>query len=478
MAGTIDSSRNPEVPTHASKSPTQISPAIFRAYDIRGVVDEQLNADNVELICRAIGSEAKDAGINSLLVARDGRLSSPLLSQAMVAGLRGTGIDVVDLGMVPTPLLYFATHVSPIDSGVMLTASHNPANYNGLKIVFRRASLADNQIQNIRARIEESKIHHGEGSYRQQDIIQRYVEEVNSRITLERRLKVVVDCGHAVPATVAPHLFELIGCEVIPLYCDIDGSFPDHHPDPTVSVNLAALRQRVVADGADLGIAFDGDGDRVGFVTNKGEVIAADRLLMLLTESIAAQYQGEAIVFDVKCSRELGRLVSSLGLRPVMHKSGHSFMKQQMAKTGAPLGGEYAAHIFIKDRWFGFDDGIYTAARVLELVSRAPTSSSELFADLPQLLSTEEIKLAVADDYKFKLMEKIIACANPDDGEQILIDGLRVEFDEGWGLVRASNTSAALLLRFEAVSEAALARIQEKFKALIHRADNSIELSF
>ena len=466
------------MPIDASKTSAQIPPAIFRAYDIRGVVDEQLSADNVELISQAIGSEARDAGISSLLVARDGRLSSPLLSQALVNGLRSAGIDVVDLGMVPTPLLYFATHTSGIDSGVMLTASHNPANYNGLKIVFRRASLADNQIQDIRARIEAGKLHNGNGSYQQQDTVAHYFEQVRSRITLGRSLKVVVDCGHAVPATVAPSLFEQLGCEVVPLYCDIDGSFPDHHPDPTISTNLAALRKQVLAEDADLGIAFDGDGDRVGFVTNQGEVVAADRLLMLLAESIASQYQGEAIVFDVKCSRELARLVDALGMKPVMHKSGHSFMKQQMAKTGAPLGGEYAAHIFIKDRWFGFDDGIYTAARVLELMAQGTASSSEIFARLPKLLSTEEIKVAVADDYKFGLMEKIISCAEPEDGNQILIDGLRIEFDDGWGLVRASNTSAALLLRFEADSEAALTRIQQKFKALIHRADNSIELSF
>lgn len=455
-----------------------IPPAIFRAYDIRGVVDQQLNADNIALISQAIGSEAIDHGIKSLLVARDGRLSSPLLSEALVAGLRQSGVNVVDLGMVPTPLLYFATHTSEIDSGVMLTASHNPANYNGLKIVFRKTSLAANQIQDIRARIESNQLHTGAGDYRQEPIIDRYVEAVGQRLSLQRRLKIVVDCGHAVPATVAPQLFEHLGCDVVPLYCDIDGAFPDHHPDPTVSSNLTSLRQRVLAEKADLGIAFDGDGDRVGFVTETGDVIAADRLLMLLVQSIASQYQGEAIVFDVKCSRELGRMVESLGLKPVMHKSGHSFMKQQMAKTGAPLGGEYAAHIFIKDRWFGFDDGLYTAARVLEILAQGDETSSQAFAALPGLLSTEEIKLTVPDEYKFNLMKKILSCAESSDGHKILIDGLRIEYEDSWGLVRASNTSAALLLRFEASTETALDRIQQKFKALIHSADNSIELDF
>jgi phosphomannomutase/phosphoglucomutase len=455
-----------------------IPPAIFRAYDIRGVVDQQLNADNVALISQAIGSEAIDLGIRSLLVARDGRLSSPLLSEVLVAGLRQSGVNVVDLGMVPTPLLYFATHISDIDSGVMLTASHNPANYNGLKIVFRKNSLAANQIQNIRARIDSTQLHFGAGDYRQEPIVDRYIEEVGQRLSLQRRMKIVIDCGHAVPAMVAPQLFERLGCDVIPLYCHIDGAFPDHHPDPSVCSNLAALRQRVLAEKADLGIAFDGDGDRVGVVTDTGEVIAADRLLMLLIQSIADQYQGEAIVFDVKCSRELARMVKSLGLKPVMHKSGHSFMKQQMAQTGAPLGGEYAAHIFIKDRWFGFDDGLYTAARVLEVLARSDFSSSQVFAKLPGLISTEEIKLSVSDEYKFELMEKILSCAESSEGRKILIDGLRIEYQDGWGLVRASNTSPALLLRFEASTGAALDQIQQKFKALIHRADNSIELDF
>lgn len=466
------------MPTQINSLNSPIPPAIFRAYDIRGVVDQQLNADNVTLISQAIGSEAIDLGINSLLVARDGRLSSPLLSEALITGLRRSGIDVVDLGMVPTPLLYFATHISDIDSGVMLTASHNPANYNGLKIVFRKTSLAANQIQGIRKRVDSKQFHFGAGDYRQQPIVDRYVEEVGQRLNLQRQLKIVVDCGHAVSATVAPQLFEHLGCEVIPLYCDIDGAFPDHHPDPTVSANLAALRQCVLDKKADLGIAFDGDGDRVGLVTDTGEVIAADRLLMLLVQSIADQYQGEAIVFDVKCSRELARMVESLGLKPVMHKSGHSFMKQQMARTGAPLGGEYAAHIFIKDRWFGFDDGIYTAARVLEVLARVDDSSSQIFAELPGLISTEEIKLSVSDEYKFELMEKILRCAESSDGHKILIDGLRIEYKDGWGLVRASNTSAALLLRFEASTKPALQRIQHKFKALIHSADNSIEIDF
>jgi len=461
-----------------SKLTPSIPPAIFRAYDIRGVVDLQLNAENIALISQAIGSEAIDLGISSLLVARDGRLSSPLLSEALVAGLRLSGINVVDLGMVPTPLLYFATHISDIDSGVMLTASHNPANYNGLKIVFRKTSLAANQIQNIRARIESGQLHSGTGNYRHEPIVDRYIEEVGQRLSLQRRMKIVIDCGHAVPATVAPQLFKRLGCDVIPLYCDIDGAFPDHHPDPTVSSNLTALRQRVLAEKADLGIALDGDGDRVGVVTDTGEVIPADRLLMLLIRSIADQYQGETIVFDVKCSRELARMVESLGLKPVMHKSGHSFMKQQMAKTGAPLGGEYAAHIFIKDRWFGFDDGLYTAARVLEVLARGDFSSSQVFAELPGLISTEEIKLSVSDEYKFKLMEKILSCAESSGGRKILIDGLRIEYQDGWGLVRASNTSAALLLRFEASTEAAMDQIQQKFKALIHSADNSIELDF
>ncbi|NKB34627.1 MAG: phosphomannomutase/phosphoglucomutase [Pseudomonadales bacterium] len=455
-----------------------IPPSIFRAYDIRGVVDEQLTEDSVELISRAIGSEAKQNDIDTLLVGYDGRLSSPLLSKALISGLRAAGCNVVNLGLIPTPLLYFATHTSGITSGVMLTASHNPANYNGLKIVFNQNCLADNQIQQIRKRIDSNELSSGEGSYQELDIINSYLKDVAARINIEKKLKLVVDCGNAVPATVAPKLFEQLGCEVLPLYCEIDGNFPNHHPDPTIPKNLEAMAAKVMEVNADLGIAFDGDGDRLGIVTNKGEFVDADKMLMLLVENILPNYNDAPVVFDVKCSNVLAEKISEVGGKPVMHRSGHSFMKQKMQETGAPIGGEYAAHIFIKDRWFGFDDGIFTAARIIEILSAQNKSSSDVFANFNSAVSTPEIKLAVDEEIKFELVNRLLELAEFPEGRLITLDGLRVEFEDGWGLVRASNTSPALLLRFEASSEEKMNEIKTAFKALIHRADNSIELDF
>ena len=450
---------------------------IFRAYDIRGVVEQHLNADNIKLIGQSIGSEALDAGISNLLVARDGRLSSPALSRALIAGLRSSGVNVVDLGMVPTPLMQFAAHTTALDSGVMLTASHNPAHYNGLKVVFRRAPLAEKQIAAIRTRIEEQTLRRGLGSYETMEIQSKYVSEVQQRVRLLRPLRIVIDCGNAVAAVIAPNLFRVLGCDVIELFCEVNGGFPNHEPDPTRSENLVALQSAVVNEGADLGLAFDGDGDRVGLVTDQGNIIQADRLLMLLVESLADLYPGASVVYDVKCSRELGNLIEKLGLQPVMHKSGHSLMRQKIEQTSAPIGGEFSAHIFFKDRWFGFDDGMYAAARILELLTRQPGSCDKKFKTFPQSFATEEIRLEVCDQDKFSLMEKILEAAQGMTGNKLLIDGLRLEFEDGWGLVRASNTSAALLFRFEAVTEQALQRIQSEFKALIQRADNSIELN-
>lgn len=458
---------------------TSVPASIFRAYDIRGIVDAELTKDVVTQISHAIGSEAREQGINRLLVGYDGRLSSPRLSRALIDGLLESGCDVVNLGLVPTPLLYFAAHTGDTDSGVMLTASHNPANYNGIKIVFRRSSLADNQIQDIRQRIEEHRFLTGQGRETERDVRREYRQAIADNVTLQRPLKLVVDCGNAVPAVVAPQLFRDLGCEVHPLFCEVDGHFPNHHPDPTVPDNLRLLSDKVQQLQADLGVAFDGDGDRLGVVTERGEFIAADRLLMLLAQDILPRYPaGAPVVFDVKCSRALVRVINELDGEPVMHRSGHSFMKQKMQETGAPLGGEFAAHVFLKDRWYGFDDGLYTAARLLEILSRQTGPASEIFAALPGGISTGEIKLPMAEDKKFAFMDRLQALAAFPDGRVINLDGIRVEFEHGWGLIRASNTSPALLMRFEADDHAALADIQQRFKALIQRADKTIDLSF
>ena len=461
-----------------SRQGNPIPASIFRAYDIRGIVEEQLTEDSVRQISRGIGSEALAYGIDTLLVGFDGRLSSPSLSRALTAGLLSTGCKVVNLGMVPTPLLYYASHTSGIESGVMLTASHNPANYNGLKVVFKQACLAPKQIQKIRRRVEQGQLTDGAGSYSELSIQPRYIEEICSSVSLGRKLKLVVDCGNAVPGLVAPELFRALSCEVEPLFCDIDGNFPNHHPDPTEADNLASLSARVVASQADLGIAFDGDGDRLGIVTNLGEAVDADKILMLLVKHIAPKYPAAPIIYDVKCSSNLARVITAMGAIPVMHRSGHSFMKQKMQETGAPLGGEFSAHIFIKDRWFGFDDGLYAAARVLEILSHLQHSAHEEFASFPSSLNTPEIKLPVPEAAKFELMQRIIDKAKFPGAKVVLLDGLRVEYSDGWGLVRASNTSAALLLRFEADTLPRLQAIQTSFKALIHSADKSLELNF
>lgn len=459
-------------------SPLSIPASIFRAYDIRGIAEQQLSEASVRLIGQAIGSEALEQGIDSLLLGYDGRLSSPALSVALIEGLRASGCNVTSLGLVPTPLLYFATHTTGIHSGVMLTASHNPSNYNGLKIVFNQTSLAENQIQNIRTRIETNQLRTGKGSLNTLEIDSAYIEYISQRISLPRPLRVVVDCGNAVPGKIAPALFAALGCEVHPLFCEIDGSFPNHHPDPTVPANLKALSKAVLVKEADLGIALDGDGDRVGMICNRGEFVDADRLLMLLVESIVPSHPGRAVVFDVKCSSKLGTLISARGATPVMHRSGHSFMKHKMQELDAILGGEFAAHIFIRDNWFGFDDGMYVAARLLQILSETSESSAAVFGRFKTGFSTSEIKVPVSEEQKFALMQHLLELADFPAASLITLDGLRVEYDDGWGLVRASNTCPALLLRFEADTEARLDEIQQQFKALMHRADKNLEIDF
>ena len=450
--------------------------AIFRAYDIRGIAHEQLDGDAVELIAQAIGSEAVGEGITTLLVARDGRLSSAELSERLVKGLLASGVDVVDLGMVPTPLLYFATFTTQFGSGVMLTASHNPANYNGLKVVFRQHCLADNQIQDIKLRANKRNFTRGHGRYSQESVSENYFETITSQVSLARPLKVVLDCGNAVPGQVAPTLFNKLDCDVVPLYCEVDGNFPAHHPDPTVPANLVDLQRAVREHQADIGFCFDGDGDRLGVVDEAGNIQDADAILQLLAEDIVPRYPDKVVVFDVKCSNRLARLVSDLGGRPRMHRSGHSFMKQAMLNHGAPLGGEYAAHFFIKDRWFGYDDGMYAAARLAEILSRHEQAASEVFGRFSGSVSTPEIFIPVAEAEKFDVMARIQTLADFSDAKVLTIDGMRAEFDNGWGLVRASNTVPALILRFEADDADSLKTIMSEFKALICKADNSLEL--
>ena len=437
---------------------------IFRAYDIRGIVGQGLDEHSVLWIGKAIGSEALALGEDTILLGQDSRLSSPALALALREGLLASGCSVIDLGIVPTPLLYFATHTLATGSGAMLTGSHNPRDYNGIKIVLKQHTLASNQITRLRERVATNELSTGAGNYSQHDIVPAYIKRIADDIKLTRRFKVVVDAGNGVGGLVAPALFAALGCEVVPLYCEPDGNFPHHHPDPTREHNLVDLRAAVLAHAADLGIALDGDADRVGIVTATGGVLNADHLLLAFTMDILPDNPGGRVVFDVKSSHHLGRIITALGGAPVMCKSGHSFVKQKLVETDALLGGEFSSHIFFKHRWYGFDDGMYAAARFLELMDRYDASADSLLERMPQSYSTPELFIAVDETDKFPLMETIRQSLVFPAANTTLIDGVRADFANGWALIRASNTGANLGLRVEADSAEALAEIQQQFR--------------
>ena len=455
-----------------------ISPTIFRAYDIRGVVPDTLNAEVVQLIGQAVASEALEAGQNALIVARDGRLSGPELSDALIQGILSTGCDVINIGEVPTPLLYFACHKLESQSGVIITGSHNPAEYNGLKIVINGDTLSEHKIQHLKTVIETSGFKSGEGQLSEAEIIPQYLEYISEDVILATSPKVVVDCGNGVAGAVAPQLLTELGCEVIPLYCEVDGNFPNHHPDPSKEENLQDLIKAVKDNEADLGLAFDGDGDRIGVVTNKGKIIWPDRLMMLYAKDLLIRNPGADIIFDVKCSRNLAELISSLGGRPLMWKTGHSLIKNKLKETNASLAGEMSGHIFFNDRWFGFDDGLYSAARLLEILTTELQTSDEIFAELPEDLSTPEIAIPVSEESKFSIIEQLTQQGQFGKGKISHLDGVRVDFPKAWGLVRASNTTPTLTARFEAQNPEALQQIQALFKNQLLAVDDSLDLPF
>lgn len=459
-------------------NPPSISAQIFRAYDIRGVVGKGLDEASVMLIGQAIGSEALDAGQTTLITGADARLSSPSLAKALQAGILASGCNVVDLGIVPTPLLYFATHTLTTGSGAMLTGSHNPRDYNGIKIVLNRRALADNQITRLRERIITNALQSGTGIRTEHDILSDYIARITGSIRLQRPCKVVIDCGNGVAGLVAPALFEALGCTVVPLFCEMDGNFPNHHPDPTCAENLEDLIATVRKEGADLGIAFDGDGDRVGLVTGTGNIIDADHMLLAFVMDILPETPGASVVFDVKSSHHLARVVKANRGIAVMCKSGHSFVKKTLHETDALLGGEFSAHIFFKHRWYGFDDGMYTAARFLELMDKYALSAQQWLDKMPQSFSTPELFITVAEDDKFALMDKLCTELRFDGASINLLDGLRADFPTGWGLIRASNTTPRLVLRFEADSAADLAAIEARFRAELLRLAPELKLPF
>jgi len=442
-----------------------VSASIFKAYDIRGVVGDTLTEDVVYNIGRAIGSEAHARQQKTVAVARDGRLSGGLFVAALTRGLRDSGRDVIDVGMVPTPLLYFATHHLGIGSGVMVTGSHNPVNYNGFKMVLAGETLAEEAIQGLRRRVEQDDYFGGEeGAYRSLDIIPDYLACVLDDIKLPAQLKVVVDCGNGVAGVIAPQLLKELGCDVIELFCEVDGNFPNHHPDPSQPKNLEDMIDAVKAYNADLGFAFDGDGDRLGVVDASGHVIWPDRQMMLYAIDVLSRNSGAEIIYDIKCSNHLGKVIEHYGGKPLMWKTGHSLIKAKMKETGALLAGEMSGHIFFKERWYGFDDGIYTGARLLEILTTSELVPKELFASLPEAFSTPELQVKMKEGSHHTFIKRFLAEVSFDDGVVNTIDGMRVDFSDGWGLVRASNTTPCLVIRFEADNEDALHRIQAMFK--------------
>ncbi len=461
----------------AAKAP-QLPASIFRAYDIRGVVGDTLTNETAYWIGRAVGSESLAQGEPNVSVGRDGRLSGPQLVEQLIQGLVDSGCSVSDVGMVPTPVLYYAANVLAGKSGVMLTGSHNPPDYNGFKIVIAGDTLANEQIQALRQRIETNDLAEGVGQAEQVDILPSYFKRIREDIALAKPMKVVVDCGNGVAGVIAPQLIEALGCKVIPLFCDVDGNFPNHHPDPGKLENLEDLIAKVKSENADLGLAFDGDGDRVGVVTNAGTVVYPDRLLMLFAKDVVARNPGADIIFDVKCTRRLTPLISGYGGRPVMWKTGHSLIKKKMKETGALLAGEMSGHIFFKERWYGFDDGIYSAVRLLEILSQDKRSVEQVFSAFPNDISTPEINIQVTEESKFTIIEALHRDAQWGEANLTTLDGVRVDYPKGWGLVRASNTTPVLVLRFEAESEQELKRIQEVFRAQLYTVAPDLTLPF
>ncbi len=451
---------------------------IFKAYDIRGIVETALTPEVVERIGHAIGSEARARQLTAIAVGRDGRLSGPKLIQALTNGIRKSGVDVIDVGMVATPVLYYAAHELCNYSGVMVTGSHNPPEYNGLKIVLGGETLAADAIQSLRLRIERNNLQYGEGNYQQHDIVPAYLQRIVEDVKLARPIKIVVDSGSGVTGILAPELYRRLGCEVIELFCEVDGTFPHHHPDPSVPENLQDVIHTLATTDAEIGFAFDGDGDRLGVVTKDGSIIFPDRQLMLFAADVLSRNPGAQVIYDVKCTRTLAPWITQHGGKPVMWKTGHSFIKAKLKETGALLAGEMSGHIFFKERWYGFDDGLYAGARLLELLSKQADLNAALHA-LPDTINTPELQIKLKEGENHTLITQLQQKADFPEADQVItIDGLRVEYSDGFGLIRASNTTPVAVLRFEADNPNALARIQQDFRRIILQVKPDAHLPF
>jgi phosphomannomutase / phosphoglucomutase len=445
------------------------APEIFKAYDIRGIVDKTLTPEAVRAIGHSLGSEAVARGQKAIAVGRDGRLSGPELAGALADGIRAAGVDVIDVGCVPTPLTYFAAYHLDTHSCVSVTGSHNPPDYNGLKMVLGGQTLFGELIQELRQRIVDNDLVTAAtpGKLTQADVVPAYVERIVGDVKLARPMKIVMDCGNGVAGAVAPELFRRLGCELVELFCEVDGTFPNHHPDPSKPENLEDVIRALKETDAELGLAFDGDGDRLGVVTKDGEIIFPDRQLMLFAEDVLTRVPGGEIIYDVKCTRNLAGWIRDRGGKPTMWNTGHALVKAKLKETGAPLAGEMSGHVFFKERWFGFDDGLYTGARLLEILSRRADPNAALKA-LPNSISTPELNLKMAEGEPFELVRRLKEAAPFPGAESVLtIDGVRVEYADGFGLARPSNTTPVVVLRFEADTQEAIARIQEDFRRAI-----------
>lgn len=455
-----------------------LTPGIFKAYDIRGVINKTLDAAIARQIGLAFGTVALAKGESTVIVGRDGRLSGPELLSALAEGLQAAGVDVIDLGVVATPMVYFATHVLGAQSGIMVTGSHNPPDYNGFKMVLAGEAIYGDAIADLYRMIVGGKLASGAGAYRNHDIKDAYLQRVVGGVQLARPMKIAIDCGNGVAGAFAGELYRALGCEVTELFCEVDGTFPNHHPDPAKPENLQDLIACLRQTDAEIGLAFDGDGDRLGVVTKDGQIIYPDRQLMLFAQDVLTRHPGQQILYDVKCTRHLAPWIEARGGRPLMWKTGHSLVKAKLRETGAPLGGEMSGHIFFKDRWYGFDDGMYAGTRLLELLSRESNPSALLNA-LPQSTSTPELQLELAEGESFALIDAMRRDEDfPGSARVITIDGLRVEYPDGFGLMRGSNTTPVMVLRFEAETLAAMARIQGEFRRVLLAAKPDAQLPF
>ena len=459
-----------------------ISPSIFKAYDIRGIVDDTLTEDVVRSIGRAAASEAKLLGQQAFVIGRDGRLSGPSFAKALAEGIQSAGLDVIDLGMIATPMAYFGAVERGTNCAVMVTGSHNPPEYNGLKMVIAGNAIYGEAIQAIYRRIVEGRYESGAGTYSTYDITEAYLDRIVGDVKCATPIKIVVDCGNGVAGAFAPTLFRRMGCDVGELFCEVDGHFPNHHPDPAHVENLEDVMRELATGDAELGLAFDGDGDRLGVVTKDGKVIFPDRQLMLFAEDVLSRHPGGEVIYDVKCSRNVAPWITSHGGRPVMYKTGHSLIKAKLKETGAPLAGEMSGHIFFKDRWYGFDDGMYAGARLLEIVTRAKAEGvdpSAILNGLPDAVSTPELQWKLAEGENFVLIDRLQKEAVFEGADSISkIDGLRVEYPDGFGLARSSNTTPIIVLRFEAETNEGLVRIQEDFRRVLSAVKPDASLPF